>query len=215
MSNHYSLKTYPNLSPSQFDKMGDNSAQSYYREKISVESVNEYLYTDFILYEPETDKKEWMSFIILNPDNILAFVVKESVNKEQPIKFTVDFKWDVIGENYDQRYDHDDYVDAMSAFTDYMRGEDFYKNVDIAEVLKNIDTCYSNMKEEFNWSDTPEQKPSEFLMQQIDKELDFSSSRWHDIDKNKSRIRLKEKLLDETNNEISIYDNHIMPKNKI
>lgn len=215
MSNHYSLKTYPNLSPSQFDKMGDNSAQSYYREKISVESVNEYLYTDFILYKPETDKKEWMSFIILNPDNILAFVVKESVNKEQSIELTIDFKWDVIGENYEQKYDHDDYVDAIAAFTEYMRGEELYKSVDIAEVLKNIDTYYSNMKEEFNWVDVPDKMPSEFLMQQIDKELDFSSARWHEIDKNKSRIRLKEKLMDYTNSGNSISDSQITAKNKI
>jgi hypothetical protein len=215
MSNHYNLKTYPNTKPSQFDKMGDNADKSYYREKINIESVNEYLYTDFVLYKPDDNKKQWMSFIILNSDNIVAFTVNESLDKDQKVEFDMDFDWDIIGENYEQRYDHDDYIDAMSAFTEYMRGEDFYKSIDITEVLENIDTYYNNMKKELNWLNTPEQKPSEFMMKEIDKKLDFSSSRWHDIDKNKSRIRLKEKLLDETNNEISIYDSQITAKHKI
>jgi hypothetical protein len=147
--------------------------------------------------------------------NIVAFTVNESLDKDQKVEFDMDFDWDIIGENYEQRYDHDDYIDAMSAFTEYMRGEDFYKSIDITEVLENIDTYYNNMKKELNWLNTPEQKPSEFMMKEIDKKLDFSSSRWHDIDKNKSRIRLKEKLLDETNNEISIYDSQITAKHKI
>lgn len=209
MTAHYKKKTYPNCSRSQFDKMGDNAGQSYYRQKIE-ESENQYFYTDFVLYNNEK-KEHWLSFIILNPETILTFEIHEEENAQR--KFAIDFGWDVIASNYYEKHDHDDYLDAMMAFTDYMRGEELFTSLDLNDILNHIDEFYQNMQKELEWSDVPREMPSEFLMTELDKKLDFSSQRWHDIDKNKSRIRLKDKLMQESDEQ----DNHTVEviKNKI
>jgi hypothetical protein len=209
MTSHYKNKTYPNLASSQFDKMGDNADKSYYRQKIE-DSENQYFYTDFVLYKND-GRENWLSFVILNPETILTFEIREEENGLRT--FAIDFEWDVIANNYYEKYSHDDYIDAMDALTGYMRGEDLFTSLDLGEILNHIDKFYQEMQKELEWSDVPREVPSEFLMSELDKKLDFSSQRWHHIDKNKSRIRLKDKLMQHSDE----LDSHIIEvvKNKI